>query len=142
MQQLWSNFTLGEEESLGVHLLDQGEGELGEKDNLCIFCKFNNMLDKIRVLEGMPWSFDNHLVLLKDFDGSVQASKGKRMFVKIGVFNPSNGRTNAVQAWLRAPVGRGSKNITGQKAGVEKPQGEKTDGVSPECGPESLEQSY
>lgn len=33
------------------------------------------MLDKIRVIEGMPWCFDNHLVLLKDYDGSVQASK-------------------------------------------------------------------
>ncbi|CAK9177387.1 unnamed protein product [Ilex paraguariensis] len=86
MQQLWSNFTLVEDESLEVHLLDQGDGDLGEKGKLCIFGKvlsvklynkmdfktamkkFNNMLDKNRVLEGMPWSFDNHLVMLKDYD--------------------------------------------------------------------------
>ncbi|CAK9171001.1 unnamed protein product [Ilex paraguariensis] len=145
MQQLWSNFTLGEEESLGVHLLDQGDGELGEKGKLCIFGKvlsdklynkvafksmmkkvwnnikvefievgdnlfliqFSNMLDKNRVLEGMPWSFDNHLVLLKDFDGSVQKVRpwGKRMFVKAGLFSSSNERTNAIWSMVEGSGG-------------------------------------
>ncbi|CAK9146156.1 unnamed protein product [Ilex paraguariensis] len=151
MQQFWSNFILGKKESLGVHLLDQGDGELGEKGKLYIFGKvlsvklynkmafkstmkkvwntikvefieagdnlfliqYSNMLDKIRVLRGMSWSFDNHLVLLKEYDGSVQASKWER-------FEEHN-----------KPKGGRGKII-----------GVKTGGVSPESGLESLEQSH
>ncbi|CAK9152987.1 unnamed protein product [Ilex paraguariensis] len=39
MQQLWKNFTLLEQESLGVNILDQRAGDLGKKDKLCVFGK-------------------------------------------------------------------------------------------------------
>lgn len=42
--------------------------------NLFIF-QFFNLKDKERVLEGRPWSFDNHLLILEETTGDVQPSK-------------------------------------------------------------------
>ncbi|KAI8027555.1 hypothetical protein LOK49_LG02G02514 [Camellia lanceoleosa] len=43
-------------------------------DNLFLF-QFNHITDKKRVLINGPWNFDKHLVLLCDFDGSLQPSE-------------------------------------------------------------------
>ncbi|CAK9164060.1 unnamed protein product [Ilex paraguariensis] len=111
MQQLWRIFTLLEEENLGVNLLDQGYGDLGEKGKLCVFGKvmsFNNMLDKNRILEGMPWSFDNQLVILKGYDSTIQGYdgtiQGKRMFVKIGFNNLSYERVDVVWGMVEGSI--------------------------------------
>ncbi|XVF04676.1 hypothetical protein REPUB_Repub05bG0105400 [Reevesia pubescens] len=44
---------------LGITVLD---------DNLFFF-KFRFVTDKERVGDGLAWSFDKHLLVLKDFDG-------------------------------------------------------------------------
>ncbi|XP_041026979.1 uncharacterized protein LOC121267185 [Juglans microcarpa x Juglans regia] len=41
----------------------------------CFVITFVNRRDKMRVLSGCPWLFDNHLFVLKDFDGEMQPNK-------------------------------------------------------------------
>jgi hypothetical protein len=44
------------------------------KDNIWLF-EFSDEGDKRRVLEGRPWSFDRHIVVLNEFDGSTPPSQ-------------------------------------------------------------------
>jgi hypothetical protein len=36
--------------------------------------EFSQEADKLKVLEGRPWSFDQFLLALSDFDGSIPSS--------------------------------------------------------------------
>lgn len=36
---------------------------------------FNNHVDKVRVMVGRSWLFDNHLFILQLFDGYTQSNK-------------------------------------------------------------------
>jgi hypothetical protein len=44
------------------------------KDNIWLF-EFSDDGDKRRVLDGRPWSFDRHIVVLNEFDGSIPPSQ-------------------------------------------------------------------
>jgi hypothetical protein len=44
------------------------------QDNIWLF-EFTDKDDKERVLEGRPWSFDRHILVLNDFDGSIPPSQ-------------------------------------------------------------------
>lgn len=44
------------------------------QNNVWVF-EFVECDDKRRVLEGRPWSFDRHILVLKDFDGSIPPSQ-------------------------------------------------------------------
>ncbi|CAK9157161.1 unnamed protein product [Ilex paraguariensis] len=142
MQQLWSNFTLGEEESLGVHLLDQGDGELGEKGKLCIFGKVlsDKLYNKVAFKSMMKKVWNNIKVEFIEVGDNLFLIQFSNMLDKNRVLEvPATKGPMQFGAWLRAPVGRGSKIIFGQNARVEKPPGgEKSSGVSPERGPKSL----
>ena len=37
--------------------------------------EFSQEIDKVKVLEGRPWSFDRFLLALFDFDGSIPSSQ-------------------------------------------------------------------
>ncbi|CAK9147794.1 unnamed protein product [Ilex paraguariensis] len=105
MEKLWLPFKLSEEEQSDLQITNNDYGILNKKpltkrsfnkavfkstmkldwnslstivqdlaDNLFLI-QFTNMLYKRKVLERMPWSFDNHLVLLMEYDGNIQASK-------------------------------------------------------------------
>ncbi|CAK9148168.1 unnamed protein product [Ilex paraguariensis] len=84
MKRVWNN--------IKVEFIEAG-------DNLFLI-QFNKMLDKNRVLEDESWSFDNQLVLLKDYD------------VKKGLMQYG--------AWMRALMGKGLKNIAGLNVGEDK----------------------
>jgi hypothetical protein len=44
------------------------------KDNVWIF-EFSDLADKRRVMEGRPWSFDRHILVLNEFNGSIPPSQ-------------------------------------------------------------------
>jgi hypothetical protein len=44
------------------------------KDNIWVF-EFSDDRDKMRVLDGRPWSFDRQILVLNDFDGSKPPSQ-------------------------------------------------------------------
>ncbi|XP_042942757.1 uncharacterized protein LOC122276936 [Carya illinoinensis] len=48
--------------------------EFQEIDRNCYVITFASRRDKLRVMSGCPWLFDNHLFVLKDFDGETQPS--------------------------------------------------------------------
>jgi hypothetical protein len=44
------------------------------KDNIWLF-EFTDQVDKKRVMEGRPWSFDRQIIVLNEFDGSIPPSQ-------------------------------------------------------------------
>ena len=44
------------------------------KDNVWLF-EFSDQIDKRRVMDGMPWSFDRQNLVLNEFDGSIPLSQ-------------------------------------------------------------------
>jgi hypothetical protein len=44
------------------------------QDNMWIF-EFSELVDKERVMEGRPWSYDRQILVLNEFDGSTPPSK-------------------------------------------------------------------
>jgi hypothetical protein len=44
------------------------------KDNIWLF-EFSDQVDKKRVMEGRPWSFDRQIIVLNEFDGSIPPSQ-------------------------------------------------------------------
>ncbi|CAK9140004.1 unnamed protein product [Ilex paraguariensis] len=77
MEKLWSNFKLLGEEQIDLNIGNQADDVLEEKGRVCLLGRlhtnrpfnrttFKSTMKK-RVLEGMPWSFDNHLLLLTEY---------------------------------------------------------------------------
>ncbi|XP_042988656.1 uncharacterized protein LOC122316186 [Carya illinoinensis] len=48
--------------------------EFQEIDRNCYVITFVSRRDKLRVMNGCPWLFENHLFVLKEFDGETQPS--------------------------------------------------------------------
>lgn len=48
--------------------------EFHEIGSNCFVITFVTCRDKLRVLDGCPWLFDNYLIVLKDFDAETQTS--------------------------------------------------------------------
>jgi hypothetical protein len=44
------------------------------RDNIWLF-EFSDQEDKMRVLNGRPWSFDRQILVLNEFDGSTLPSQ-------------------------------------------------------------------
>ncbi|XVE92212.1 hypothetical protein REPUB_Repub01dG0077500 [Reevesia pubescens] len=80
LEESLKNFTLTEEEQdnvvldQGLHGTDLDESEAWMVGKLFINRPFNKeaMLDKAKVLDGAPWSFDKHHLVFKDIDGELR----------------------------------------------------------------------
>ncbi|CAK9166953.1 unnamed protein product [Ilex paraguariensis] len=122
MQQLWRNFTLVDEESLGVHLLDQGDGDFGEKDKLCFFGKvlsinlYNKMAFKTTIKK--VWN----IMKVKFIE-----ARDNLLFIQFSNMLDKN---------------RVLEEYNNAKAGEDKLSVVKNNGVSLKSRPESLEQSH
>jgi hypothetical protein len=44
------------------------------KDNIWLY-EFSDLVDKRRVMDGRPWSFDRQILVLNEFDGSTPPSQ-------------------------------------------------------------------
>ncbi|XVF26514.1 hypothetical protein REPUB_Repub14bG0023300 [Reevesia pubescens] len=67
----WRNLTFTDEEHDNV-ILDEGLQESDLCETKAWLVALMLKADKIRVLEGSPWTFDKHLLVLKEFDGDLR----------------------------------------------------------------------